>query len=58
MGIKSKSLILNENRLGQIKKEWIKPLVLNEFVVKAKRFSNRHVPYYIRKDGTVSMKPI
>ncbi|CAK63971.1 unnamed protein product (macronuclear) [Paramecium tetraurelia] len=50
--------VIGNQKLGEIKKEWIKPLVLNEFVVKAKRFSNRHVPYYIRKDGTVNMKPI
>ncbi|CAD8121670.1 unnamed protein product [Paramecium sonneborni] len=50
--------VIGNQKLGQIKKEWIKPLVLYEFVVKAKRFSNRHIPYFIRKDGSISMKPI
>ncbi|CAD8122631.1 unnamed protein product [Paramecium sonneborni] len=50
--------VIGNQKLGEIKKEQIKPLVLNEFVVKAKRFSNRHIPYFIKKDGTVTMKPI
>ncbi|CAD8054475.1 unnamed protein product [Paramecium primaurelia] len=39
-----------------IKKEWIKPLIINDVAVKAKKFSDRHNPYYVKSDGTINIQ--
>lgn len=38
-----------------IKKEWIKPLIINDVAIKAKKFSDRHNPYFAKSDGTINI---
>ncbi|CAD8095729.1 unnamed protein product [Paramecium sonneborni] len=45
------AVIGNESKL-LIKKEWIKPLIINDVSIKAKKFSDRHYPYFAKSDGT------
>lgn len=51
-----KYTIYNKISKCEIKKEWIKPLIINEVSIKAKKFSDRHNPYFARSDGTISIE--
>lgn len=52
--MKSILIVLSRSK-NLIKKEWIKPLIINDVPIKAKKFSDRHNPYYARSDNTVNI---
>ncbi|CAD8096518.1 unnamed protein product [Paramecium sonneborni] len=52
--IEDGAVIGNESKL-LIKKEWIKPLIINDVSIKAKKFSDRHNPYFAKSDGTIDV---
>lgn len=41
------------HRNEEIRKEWIKPLIISDVAIKAKKFSERHIPYFAKADGTI-----
>ncbi|CAD8147295.1 unnamed protein product [Paramecium octaurelia] len=47
--------IIGDESKFLIKKEWIKPLIINDVAIKAKKFSDRHNPYYVKSDGTINI---
>ncbi|CAK87901.1 unnamed protein product (macronuclear) [Paramecium tetraurelia] len=47
--------VIGEESKFIIKKEWIKPLIINDVSIKAKKFSDRHNPYYAKSDGTINI---
>ncbi|CAD8180823.1 unnamed protein product [Paramecium pentaurelia] len=52
--IEDGAVLGNESSL-HIKKEWVKPLIINDVSIKAKKFSDRHCPYFAKSDGTISL---
>ncbi|CAD8114707.1 unnamed protein product [Paramecium sonneborni] len=47
--------VIGDETKYQIKKEWIKPLIISDVSIKAKKFSDRHNPYYAKSDGTINI---
>ncbi|KAM3139082.1 hypothetical protein pb186bvf_008893 [Paramecium bursaria] len=45
----------DENKY-EIKASWIKPLIIQEVSIKAKKFSDRHIPYFVKTDGTIQVR--
>ncbi|CAD8097016.1 unnamed protein product [Paramecium sonneborni] len=47
--------VIGDEKKFMIKKEWIKPLIINDVAIKAKKFSDRHNPYFAKSDGTINI---